>query len=504
MPDARRAAPPFLPVAGRQAPARVALAPVLRFFGLVLCCLATVMLAPAALDLADGHAAGFRAFLAAAAATLFAGVALALACSGGAARIGLREGVLAVTLTWAGAILFGALPFLLAERPLSFTDAVFETASGLTATASTVYVGLDRAPRGILLWRFLLAWLGGFGLVTFAVLVLPYLRVGGLQLFMVDLSARPGKFLPRTAEVVAQIAAVYLLLTFAGAVSFGAAGMGALDALGHAMAAVATAGFSSHDAGLGYFRSPAVEWTATVFMLLGALPFVLYVHLLRGQAGPLLRETQVRLFLLLVAAGVLLLALWRLAEGGVGAGRAFREATFNVVSIISTTGFTSHDFHEWGGFASLLLLCAMLVGGCTGSTAGGLKMFRLCVLLEALKAQVRRQVLPNGVFGGRYNGRPIPPGVVAAVVAYAFAYLASFALLALALALTGLTLEESLGASATALSGAGPGLGPRIGPCCTFAPLSDAATWLLVLGMLAGRLEILLLVMPFTRGFWRA
>ena len=363
--------------------------------------------------------------------------------------------------------------------------------------------GLDQAPHGILLWRFLLIWLGGFGLVTFAVLILPYLRIGGLQLFMVDLSARPGKFLPKTAEVVAQIAIVYVLLTLACAVAFGTAGMSTFDAIGHAMSAIATGGFSSHDAGIGYFKSPAIEWIATLFMLLAAMPFALHVQAVRGNLRPLFTESQVRLFVLVVAAGIVLLALWRLDTGAATLEQAWREASFNVVSTISTTGFTSHDFGLWGGFPALLLLCAMLMGGCTGSTAGGIKMFRLFVLLEALKAQIRRQMFPNGVFGLHYNRQPIAPAIVTAVVTYAFAYLMTFSLLALGLSLTGLTFEESLGASATSLGGVGPGLGPRIGPCCTFAGISDAAKWLLIFGMLAGRLEILLLILPFTRAFWR-
>jgi trk system potassium uptake protein TrkH len=230
---------------------------------------------------------------------------------------------------------------------------------------------------------------------------------------------------------------------------------------------------------------------------------VLHIHLLRGRPGPLLQESQVRLFLLVIATGVLLLTWWRLQGDARTVEQAVREAAFNVVAIISTTGFVSHDFHQWGGFASLLLFCAMLMGGCTGSTAGGIKMFRLYVLLKALEAQIRRQIYPSGVFSVRYNRQPIPPAIVAAVMTYAFAYLATFSLLALGLALSGLSFEESLGASAAALGGVGLGMGPRIGPCCTFAVLSDTATWLLTLGMLAGRLEILLLVLPFTPAFWR-
>jgi len=496
--------PPFSAKPTEPPAEALGLAPVLHFLGTILCCLAGAMLVPAAVDLAHGSP-GHRAFVAAAAITLFAGGGLAFAFAGEPGlRMDLRQGVLAVILTWTGTTLFAALPFLLADQPLSFTDAVFEAASGLTSTGATVWFGgLDGTPRGILLWRFLLAWMGGFGLVTFAVLVLPHLRVGGLQLFTLDLSARSGKFLPRTAEVVAWIAVVYVALTLAGAVAFGAAGMGTFDAAGHAMAAVATAGISSHDAGLGHFQSPAVEWVAVGLMLLSAMPFVLHVHVLRGQLGPLLAESQVRLFLAMTATGVALLAAWRLRSGAGTVEQALREAAFNIVSAITTTGFASHDFHQWGAPASLLVLCAALMGGCTGSTAGGIKMFRLHVLLAALRAQLQRQAHPSGVFGVRYNGQPVPPAIVGAVVTYAFAYLATFALLALALAFVGLSFEESLGAAAAALAGVGLGLGPRIGPCCSFAPLPDAAMWLLTLGMLAGRLEILLLALPLTPAFWR-
>jgi trk system potassium uptake protein TrkH len=423
-----------------RAPALPELRPVLHFLGIVLSGLGVIMMLPALVDFTDRRS-DWPVFLGAASVTEFCGVSLLLAFQGQGLRISLRQGVLAVILTWIGVALFAALPFMLAEKPLSFTDAMYETVSALTSTGSTVYVGLDRAPRGILLWRFLLLWMGGFGLVTFAVLVLPYLRIGGLQLFMIDLSARPGKFLPKTAEVVAQIALIYGLLTLACAIAFGAAGMNSFDAIGHAMAALATGGFSSHDAGLGYFKSPAIEWIAVLFMFIGALPFVLLVHLVRGQPGPLLGESQVRLFLLVIASGTLLLTVWRLRTGGVGLEQAFREGAFNVVSIISTTGFTSHDFHQWGGFASLILFCAMLMGGCTGSTAGGIKMFRMSVLLEALKTQLQRQIYPNGVFNVRYNRKPVAPAIVSAVVTYAFAYLATFSLLAIALPSSGLPSE---------------------------------------------------------------
>ena len=476
----------------------------LSLVGTVLCILGTAMLLPAGFDIADNDP-GWRGFVAASCLTLFVGGALMLATRGSFSRLGSREAVLAAILTWVAASLCGALPFMLAGQPMDFTDAVFETVSGLTATGSSVFVGLDQAPRGILAWRFLLIWLGGFGLVTFAVLFLPFLRVGGLQLFMFDLSARPGKFLPRLGQVIAMIAAVYLAITVLCAVSFDLAGMSSFDALGHAMAAVATGGFSSHDSGFAHWDSPLLEYIASLFMLLSAMPFFLYLHLLRGDWRPLVTESQVRLFVVLVAAGILLFAAWRISEHGVAPLQAMREATFNVISIVTTTGFTStsQDFSQWGGFAGVILVMAMLLGGCTGSTAGGIKMFRLHILLQTVRAQLAAQIYPSGSFPARYNGRTVPESVRAGAVSYFFVYLASAASLSLALSIAGLDFAEAVSAAATSLGGVGPALGPRIGPCCTFEVVSDSAKWLLILGMLAGRLEILILIMPLTRLFWR-
>ena len=443
--------------AGGQIPrSGVQIAPVAHFVGTIICGLGAFMVLPALLDLARGNK-DYQAFLGAGAIALFAGVVLILSYRQANLKIGSRESILAVVLTWVGATLVGALPFMLTAKSLDLTDALFETVSGLTATGSTVFTSLDTTPQGILLWRFILIWLGGFGLVTFATLALPYLRVGGLQLFMLDLSARPGKFVPKTTEVVTQIGLVYVLLTISCGSAFYVAGMSGFDAMGHAMAAIATGGFSSHDAGIGYFKSPAIEWIATVFMLASAMPFALYLHALRGRPGPLFRESQVRLFLVVIGGAVFLMTVWRVRTGHVAWAQALREAAFNVVSIVSTTGFTSQDFDQWGGFALLLLLCLMLLGGCTGSTAGGIKMFRLWILIQALVAQVRRQLYPSGIFSLTYNSQPVPPPVLSGVVVYFFLYILTFTLLSLALSLTGLTLAESLGRGGDFAGRCGPG-----------------------------------------------
>jgi trk system potassium uptake protein TrkH len=473
------------------------------FAGVIVCCFGAAMLLPAVLDLAQDNL-DYRVFLTCAAIALFGGLCMAMTFRGHRRIMGVREVMLSVPATWIIVCAFGALPFVFSSFELSYTDALFETMSGLTATGSTVIVGLDGAPLGLLLWRWLLIWLGGFGIVTLAVLVLPFLRIGGMQLFVLDLSAQAGKFVPRMIDLVINIGLVYLAITIIGAICFRIEGMTTFDAIGHAMAGVATGGFSSHDAGLGWFKSPAIEWTATVIMLLSAMPFVLHIEALRRGPDALLQDSQVRLFLWIVGSAIAAVFIWRVAWNGAPIPDALREASFNVVSIISTTGFTSQDYSQWGGFPPLLLIVLMLAGGCTGSTAGGIKMFRLCVLLSALRAQSHRQIYPHGTFVVSYNREPVADTVRAGVTLYFFVYISTFLVFALALAFCGVPLDASLSASSTALGGVGPGVGPIIGPCCTFAPLPDIAKWLLTIEMLAGRLEILTLMIPLTRTFWRS
>lgn len=473
------------------------------FIGVVIAAFGAAMMLPALLDVADGNS-DYRVFLTCAGISVFAGLSLALACRRSRYNMSTREVLLAVPATWLGAATVGALPFMFSQFGLSFTNAVFETMSGLTATGSTVVVGLDEAPRGLLLWRFLLIWMGGFGVVTLMVLVLPFLRIGGQQLFTIDLSAQAGKVVPRATDVVLKIGAVYLALSLACAVAFRIEGMNAFDAIGHAMAAIATGGFSSHDSGLGYFHSSSIEWTASAFMLLGATPFVLHAQVFKRGPGVLFSDPQVLLFIAIIAAAVGLVMFWLISRLDIGVAEAMRQATFNVVTIITTTGFTSQDYTQWGDFPTVVLLACMLVGGCTGSTAGGIKMFRLVILFHAVRVQLHRQIFPHIAASATYNKQVIPEAVRQGVGLYFFVYMSSFLAFALALAFTGMSFIDSLGASATALGGVGPGFGNVIGPCCNFTPVPAAAKWLLVVAMLAGRLEILVLIVPMTRTFWRS
>ena len=364
-----------------QAPA-IDLSAVFFLVGVIVCAFGGAMLLPAALDIADNNS-DYRVFLTCSAMTVFGGLSMALAFRRARHAMGVREVMLTVPATWLTVVNFASLPFIFSSFRLSYTDALFETMSGITATGSTVIVGLDGAPTGLLLWRWLLVWLGGFGIITLAVLVLPFLRIGGMQLFVLDLSAQAGKFVPRMIDVVGKIGLVYLGITAIGAVAFRIEGMSTFDAIGHSMAAVATGGFSSHDASIGWFKSPAIEWTVSALMVVSAMPLVLHIEALRRGPDALFEDAQVRLFLWIILGAVGSLFVWRVAWNDAPIFEAAREATFNVTSMISTTGFASQDFDQWGGFPSVVLLLSMLLGGCTGSTAGGIKMFRLCILLSA-------------------------------------------------------------------------------------------------------------------------
>ncbi|MCW0233280.1 MAG: TrkH family potassium uptake protein [Ferrovibrio sp.] len=477
-------------------------APILFFVGVVSGCFGIAMLAPLLIDVADGHE-DYAVFLVCAAGTLFIGAGLAFATYDRGQQITLNETLLLLPATWITVSLVTAVPFMLSELQLPLADAVFEAVSGLTNTGSTVIVGLDALPRGLLLWRFLLQWIGGFGVVTIAVLALPFLRIGGLQLFSLDLSPNSTKFLPRITEVVSQIGIIYAILTAICALCFWIVGMSGFDAIGHAMTALATGGYSSHDASIGFFQSAAIEWVAIVFMTLGAMPFGLYIVAAYGRPGRLFQDDQVRLFLGIIAIATLLLVIWRVIEHDVPAWTALRQSLFVVVSTITTTGFTGHDFSDWGGFAEVIALLLMLIGGCTGSTVGGIKVFRVFAMVKLLRAQMYRQIFPHGTFRVTFNGENISDAVRTGIASYIFMYLVLLIALTLAFAFFGLDFRESLGAAATALGNNGPGLGSTYGPCCTFVEAPTAVKWLMSFGMLAGRLEILILLIPFSRSFWR-
>lgn len=470
--------------------------------GLFLVGLALVMWVPIGYMLAVGESEA-PDFLVSSAVTIACGLALAFANRrrGGFALVP-RQVFVLTTLTWLGVVLFAALPMVFIQH-ISYTDAFFETMSGVTTTGSTVLVGLDHVPRGILLWRALLQWAGGIGFIVMGVLILPFLRVGGMRLFHAESSDRSEKILPRFESVAKAIALAYVLLSFACALAYWLVGMSMFDAITHAMTTLSTGGYSNYDASIGHFQSRSILWVAVTFMLLGSLPFSLYVHALRGRPAPLWRDRQVQGFLGVVMFFGLLLTVVNVLERGRDIPSALAASFFNVVSVITTTGYASEDYGLWGGLGVMVFFYLTFVGGCSGSTAGGLKIFRFQVAYILLRHQLRRLVHPHAIFTERYNDREIGEDILRSLIGFSFFFAITIGLLALALSAVGLDFMTSLTGAATAVTNVGPGLGATIGPAGNFAALPDSAKWLLGGGMLLGRLEIMTVLVLLTPAFWR-
>lgn len=432
------------------------------------------------------------------------GVLTALACgTGGHAELGRQQGFLLTTALWVVFPALGALPFWLGAPRASFTDALFESMSAITTTGSTVFVGLDRLPAGTLLWRGMLQWFGGLGIVVVAMIFLPALKVGGMQLFRSEAFDTLGKILPRAGEIALRLTAIYMALSVLCFLGYVVAGMGHFDAAVHAMTTVSTGGMANSDASF-FDYGPAAHYVAVVFMILAALPFVRFVQLASGHGRPLIRDSQVRTFLAVIAVTVAALAAWVVLTLGLPAERTFREVLFNIVSVITGTGFSSTDYNLWGPLAMTVFFVVGLIGGCSGSTVCSVKIFRYQLLFSAVAAQLRQLHSPSRVVALRYEGRAVDADVLDSVIAFFMLFYLTLATSALLLVLVGLEPITAITGAATALANIGPGLGPEIGPAGNFAGLPVAAKWVLSATMLLGRLEIMSVLVIFNVAFWRA
>lgn len=478
------------------------LRPVLFIIGILLSVVAVAMLLPALADIAAADP-NWRAFTRGATITLFVGVALVLANRAGGIRLNRRQAFLLTTLSWVVVAAFAALPFVFASLNLSYGDAYFETMSGLTTTGSTVIVGLDEAPPGILLWRGLLQWMGGVGIIAIAIAVLPALRVGGMQLFRLESSDKSEKVLPRAAQIATGIAVVYVVLSLACAVLFWAGGMTPFEAAIHAMTALSTGGFSTSDDSFGHFDNAFIDVVGIVFMLIGGMTFTLFLRVRQGDWRALVTDSQTRWYLGIGAGFSLAIASWHCIVNGAEPLYALRHATFNVVSVMTTTGFASTDYSTWGPLPVVLFFFLTFIGGCSGSTAGAIKVFRFQILISVARTHIRHTLAPSGVFVAKYNRRQISDAVTQSVLTFVFLYVLSFAIVAIGLGLCGLDLVTSLSGSATALGNVGPGLGDIIGPAGNFAALPETAKWILSFAMLLGRLELFTVLVLVSSSFWR-
>lgn len=491
------------PARGQDNAARmIDLRPVGYVIGLLVASLGLTMLVPLAIDLLAGNGHWF-VFFESAVITIVTGGLIALACANGVSEgLSLRQTFLLTSLVWLALPLFGAIPFMLGATEASFTDAFFEAMSALTTTGSTTFSGLDDLPAGILLWRGTLQWLGGIGIIVVAMVFLPELRVGGMQIFRSEAFDTMGKILPRAGEIASRISVIYLGLTVACGLTYFSLGMTPFEALVHALTTVSTGGMATSDASFSEFGA-GIHYTASLFMILAALPFVRYVQLLAGTAQPLWRDSQIRTFIGLLALCALLMTSWLWGREGEMTELAFREALFNVVSIMSGTGYASADYMTWGTFPITLFFIIGLIGGCAGSTACSIKVFRYQILFSAFKSQIRQLHSPHGVFTPRFEGRPIGEDVMNSVIAFFVAFIVLLGVTAVLLGLTGLDFITSVSGAATAIANIGPGLGPEIGPAGNFVNINDTAKWILAFAMFIGRLEVMVVLTVLTIKFWR-
>lgn len=479
------------------------LRPVFFVIGIMVAVLSAAMMISAAIDTAAGEALSAQAFFLSSVIGMFLGSALALANRAPLQAISPRMAFILTVGSWLALALVSAIPLRLAGQGLGWTDAIFEAVSGLTTTGSTILTGLDTRPPGFLIWRAILQWIGGIGIIVTAMAFWPMLGVGGMQLFRMETTDASDKVLPRATEIAAAISVIYLLLTLACAIGYRFTGMGAVDAFAHAMTTIATGGFSTSDSSLGAYMGQGADLVALMFMLLAALPFGLFLLAARGKPGAIWKDAQVRGFALIVvlASGVLTLVL---ANTGVhGEETAWRVASFNAVSIITGTGYATTDYGAWGPAAEAAFFTFMFVGGCAGSTTCSIKVFRFQIAGSAIKRYLGNLLSPNSIIPMRYNGRAVPDSALHSVLGFFFVFFSVFAISAAVLSAMGLDLTTALSGAATSLANVGPGLGNIIGPSGTFEPLSDPAKWVLTANMFIGRLEVLTVLVLLTPRFWR-
>ncbi|MHB1186025.1 TrkH family potassium uptake protein [Thiobacillus sp.] len=480
--------------------------PILHVLGLVILIFSFTMLLPLAVAFILGDAALYaydEAFLI----TFVSGLLTWLFTRHNKRELQTRDGFLLVVLVWAALPAFAALPLLFYLPDMSFTDAYFETTSGLSTTGATVLVGLDALPPSINLWRHFLNWLGGMGIIVLAVAILPMLGIGGRQLFKAETPGpmKDSKLTPRIADTAKSLWLVYAGITLACIVALKVAGMSWFDAICHAFAAMGLGGFSTHDASVGYFNSPAIEAVLIVFMLLAAMNFATHFMAYRSRSLQAYRgDPEVLPMLGLVVVSCIGSALYIWHAGTYASyWTALRHVSFNLVSLATDCGFASVDFNQWPIFVPLWMLFLSCVTVSSGSTGGGIKMIRSLVMFKQSQRELQRQIHPTAVLPIKLGGIPISNQVVFAVQVFVMLYVVSIVAMTLILVASGLDFLTSFSAIIACINNAGPGLN-QVGPATNFSVLTDFQTWVCTFAMLLGRLELMTVFVLFTRTFWRA
>ena len=443
-------------------------------------------------------------FLLSALVTAFIGTLLVLTNLEENKKLNLQQAFLLTTLSWLGIAIFGCLPFLLSNLNLSFVDAFFESMSGITTTGSTIITNLDDAPKSILIWRAILQWLGGIGVIVMAITILPLLNIGGMQLFRMESSDTTEKILPKTREITLIISIIYLALTFTCGISYWAVGMNIFDSIAHSMTTIATGGFSTYSGSIGYFQNPRIEIISIIFIVLGSIPFIAYLKFVKGDKKIFLKDAQIKGLIYILIISILLMFLYlMLSNKEYSFSENLRISTFNVVSVLSGTGYVTADFSSWGNFPLIFFLFLMFIGGCAGSTTCGIKIFRFQILGHFIINQIKKLVYPHGVFSIKYNNEKINDTFIYSIITFIFLYFFIFFILAALLSVNGLDFITAISGSASAIANVGPGLGNVIGPNGNFSDLPNFSKLSLSLGMLLGRLELFAVLVLFFPSFWK-
>ncbi len=416
-------------------------------------------------------------------------------------KLNLQQAFLLTALSWLSIAIFGSLPLIFSEVNFSFTNAFFESMSGITTTGSTIIPNLEEMPKAILLWRAILQWLGGIGIIVMAITLMPIMNVGGMQLFKISNSDSSEKILPKSKEIALRLIYIYSGLTTLCAISYKILGMNTFDSITHSMTTIATGGFSNYNESIGFFNSFSIEISAMIFIILGSLPFIAYIKFLNGNRRIFFSDIQIRTFLKIILISILILSIYLFLDKS--SELNFRTVLFNVISILTGTGYVNAQFDNWGGFPLIVFIGLMFIGGCAGSTTCGIKIFRFQILYSFVLNQLKKIIYPKGIFVLKYNQSPVDDKFTASIISFIYMYLVIFFAITALLSLTGLDFITSISGAATSISNVGPGLGSTIGPNGNFSSLPDISKWILSFGMILGRLELFAILVLFLPSFWR-
>ena len=416
-------------------------------------------------------------------------------------RLTLQQAFLLTALSWLSVAIFGSLPFVFSDLNFTFTNAFFESMSGITTTGSTIISNLNEMPKSILLWRAILQWLGGIGIIIMAITLMPIMNVGGMQLFKISNNDSSEKILPKSKEIALRLIYIYVSLTLLCGATYKIFGMTFFDSLTHSMTTIATGGFSNYNESIGFFNSVSIEISAMIFIILGSLPFIAYIKFISGNKKILFNDAQIKSFFKIIIFSIIILSIYLMVSKS--AEFNLRSILFNIISILTGTGYVNADFDTWGSFTLILFLGLMFIGGCAGSTTCGIKIFRIQILYLFIVNQLKKIIYPKGVFVLKYDQNPIDDKFISSIISFIYLYLVIFFILTALLSLTGLDFITSISGAATSISNVGPGLGSIIGPNGDFSSLPNISKWILTVGMILGRLELFAILVLFLPSFWR-